>query len=53
MERAFELARGGTCRTMDDLIRALKAEGYSGADMHLSGPSLKKQLRSELAKASG
>jgi hypothetical protein len=42
--RAFDLARGGTCRNIDDIRRQLKAEGYSSIAEHLAGPTIKRQL---------
>jgi hypothetical protein len=43
VERAFELARSGRCKTTGDIQLRLKAEGYS-ADQVI-GPTLLKQLR--------
>ena len=45
VERAFELARSGSCATVQDIRRKLKSEGYDQVEAHLSGPSLGKQLR--------
>lgn len=45
VERAFDLARNGTCRTMDQLRAALKAERCDGVEGHLASPSLAHQLR--------
>jgi hypothetical protein len=42
--RAFELARSGTCRNVDDIRRKLEREGYIHVDAHFSSGSLKKQL---------
>ena len=42
--RAFELARGGACHSVDDIRRRLKLEGYSSYQEHLSGALIKKQL---------
>jgi hypothetical protein len=50
IERAFELAREGSCRTVEDIRRSLKKERYGDADSHLAGSSLVKQLKAELAK---
>lgn len=47
IERAFELARTSSCRTVDDIRRKLKTERYDGVDAHVSG-SLSKQLKTEL-----
>ncbi len=44
VERAFELARSGACRTVGDIRQQLKQEGYSGYEEHLAGVSIKKQL---------
>ena len=49
--RAFEIARSGTCRTVDELRKTLKAEKHDAVDGHLSSGSLTKQLR-VLLKAS-
>ena len=43
LERAFALARSGTCSGMDDIRRRLQAEGYSL--LPLEGRSLIRQLR--------
>ena len=42
LERAFELARSGTCSTVSDIVRRLKQEGYSVTQVE--GRSLKRQL---------
>lgn len=42
--RAFELARGGECRTVNDIRRRLKIEGLESAEGHLAGGLIKKQL---------
>ncbi len=44
IERAFELARSGTCRSLEDVRRKLKAEGYLAIPEHLGGSAIKKQL---------
>ncbi|MFD0988156.1 hypothetical protein [Methyloligella solikamskensis] len=43
LERAFELARSGHCRTVAEIRKILKAEGYSEADF--VGKSLTDQLK--------
>lgn len=45
VERAFELARGGGCRSVDDIRRTLVAEHYDSVLLHLRAPSLVRQLR--------
>jgi phosphoribosylformimino-5-aminoimidazole carboxamide ribonucleotide (ProFAR) isomerase len=47
LERAFQLARSGGCKTIEELKRALRTEGHSTT--HIIGRSLTKQLR-ELMK---
>lgn len=42
--RAFELARGGSCKSVSDIRRRLKQEGYPAIEEHFSGPTMKKQL---------
>ena len=43
LERAFQLARSGRCKTTADIQLRLKAEGYS--THKVIGPTLLKQLR--------
>ena len=52
VERAFQLARGGTCRTMGELRAALKSEKFDAIDSHLGGKSISKQLQ-ETMRANG
>lgn len=42
--RAFEIARSGTCKNLQELRRQLKTEGCPAIDEHLSGQTIKKQL---------
>ena len=42
--RAFELAREGRCRTIEEIKRKLSDECFEGVHEHLSGTSIKKQL---------
>ncbi len=44
VSRAFELARAGKCKTISDIRRQLKQEGYPAIEEHFSGPTMKKQL---------
>ena len=46
VERAFQLAQDGTCRTTEDIRRKLTAEGFDSVNSHLASRSLAKQLRS-------
>jgi hypothetical protein len=49
LERAFELARSGTCRGVGDIRIQLKREGFDKIHATLVGAALLKQL-SELCK---
>ncbi|MBB4857208.1 hypothetical protein HNO88_000515 [Novosphingobium chloroacetimidivorans] len=49
--RAFEIARAGTCKNVEDIKRQLKREGYSSVDEHLNGPTIKKQLAAAILAA--
>jgi hypothetical protein len=49
IERAFELAHSGECKTMNDIRSRLKAEGYH-PDL-IEGRSLVIQLRTIMADA--
>lgn len=53
LERAFELAASGECRTMDDMNRALRKEGYLGHALRLHGPIIHKQLQRLMDAAGG
>jgi hypothetical protein len=43
LERAFQLARSGSCRSVMDIKRRLSSEGYSLGQV--TGPVLNKQLQ--------
>lgn len=45
LERAYELAREGRCRTVSDIKQALSSEGYDRVQDALYGPSLTADLR--------
>lgn len=51
LERAFGLARSGTCTTIAEIKAALKAEGY--ALDQVTGPALGKQLKALIDKRRG
>ena len=40
LERAYELARGGGCRTVGEIKQALQAEGFERIQDSLYGPTL-------------
>jgi hypothetical protein len=52
IERAFELARTGGCRTMDELRKRLSRESYIAVDAHLAGASIRRQLKALMREAS-
>lgn len=45
LERAYELARGGSCRTVTEIKQRLQAEGYERVRDSLYGQSLNNDLR--------
>jgi hypothetical protein len=45
LERAYDLARSGSCRTVGDIKTRLQAEGYEGVKDRLYGASLTAALR--------
>ena len=49
LERAFELASSGSCRTIRDIAYKLNAEKYDVS--HLEGAALRKQLQSLIDQA--
>ncbi|MDE0877878.1 MAG: hypothetical protein OSB00_04310 [Sphingomonas bacterium] len=44
VERAFELARSGSCPGISDVRRALKEERFDRIDEHFSGPTFRKEI---------
>jgi hypothetical protein len=48
VERAFQLAREGACRSVSDIRERLTAEGYEGVFSHLNGMSIRRQLTAAL-----
>ncbi|SFP56879.1 hypothetical protein [Sphingomonas rubra] len=51
LERAFELADAGSCRTVSDIRRQLTKERHDQVDAHLASGALKKQLLARIAAA--
>ncbi len=45
LERAYQLAEGGTCRTPSDVKASLKTEGFSSIQDQLHGNTITKALR--------
>ena len=52
VERAFELARDGSCRHVADIRVVLRNEGYGAAQEHLVSKVLKAQLKSAIKHGS-
>ncbi|MEA3081686.1 MAG: hypothetical protein QOD54_1354 [Sphingomonadales bacterium] len=48
IERAFQLACDST--SIDEIRRALRQEGYSNVDAHLSGASIKADLKKRFVR---
>ncbi|WP_374390380.1 hypothetical protein [Brevundimonas sp.] len=45
VERAYQLARTPECQNTGDVVKALSAEGYSGAEIsHFQGSSIRADL---------
>jgi len=51
VERAFELARSGRFRLVEEIERTLGQEGYPKGSPHWNSGSLRKQLRDACRKA--
>ena len=51
IERAFELARSGECRTMPELKQRLRREQMESVDMHLGGKLTRAQLTELMLRA--
>ena len=51
VERAFQIARTGTCRSVNDLRRALRLERYAGIEQTFQGKSIRDELRAVMAAA--
>lgn len=45
VERAYQLARHGPCQSLDEIRRQLEQERYASVNAHLSGPTIRRQLR--------
>ena len=51
IERAFELARSGEFRAVEEIRKQLLKERHDQVDSHLSGPMIRRQLRRACADA--
>ena len=45
LERAFALARSGSCAGVNDIRLTLKRERFDNIQAHLAGPAINRQLR--------
>lgn len=52
VERAFELANSGECRTVGEIEKQLMSEKKEQVQNHLSGPLIRSQLRKACSAAS-
>lgn len=44
IERAFELARSGQCRSVSEIIRRLPKEDWPIVEAHLAEPSARREM---------
>lgn len=51
LERAFELARSGECRSLLEIRQRLKAERHHLVEEHLTGHSIRRELSKLCAEA--
>jgi tRNA G26 N,N-dimethylase Trm1 len=51
IERAFTLATSGECGTVEQIIKALRREGFSAVEAHLAGRTIRQQLRDICSRA--
>lgn len=53
IQRALKLAADGKHRSIEDIRRSLVREKHERIDGHLSGPSIRAQLKALILKAHG
>ncbi len=51
LERAYALARSGSCASLKDIEKRLRGDGYVQIEALLSGPTLRRDLRRLCAAA--
>ncbi len=51
LERALQLARGGQCKSVNDVRQALRRKGYEAVHHDLHGAAINRQLVDLLAEA--
>jgi len=44
LERAFELARSGQCRSVSEIIRHLPVQDWPAVEAHLAQPEARREL---------
>jgi hypothetical protein len=44
IDRAFELAKSGQCRSVSEIIRRLRPEDREAVEAHLNEPSARREL---------
>ena len=49
LERAFQLAREGSCNSVTEVRATLRREGFGGVDQHLAGMSVQTQIKNLIA----
>ncbi len=45
VERAFQLARSGECKSVEEISKRLSKEGYEAVALHLTGTAIRSQLK--------
>jgi len=51
IERAYQIAKSGSCRTVEQIIYQLNREHFEGAVAHLTGAGIRKTLKDLMATA--
>jgi len=51
LERAYQIARSGTCEGVSAIADQLRREGYADGERHLAGRLLRRQLSRLCAEA--
>ena len=51
IERAYQLAASGECRTIEEIAKRLKQEQMESVEAHLGGTGIRKDLRQIVAQS--
>jgi hypothetical protein len=51
IERAYQMARSGQFNSVEEMRRQLTVEGYGNIEAHLSGFSIRKDLKALISRA--